>query len=119
MLTHRPIPDELTADWVAPLRRPEIRGDMVATIKAIHNRDTLAAADALSAHPLPLLLAWAPDDRTFTIRSAQRLAQMTPGARLEQIADSRAFVPWDQPGRLAELIAEFAGASRKVGAAAR
>ena len=33
---------------------------------------------------------------------------MIPGARLETIADSRAFVPEDQPGRLAELIAGFA-----------
>jgi hypothetical protein len=32
---------------------------------------------------------------------------MIPGARLERIEHSRAFVPWDQPERLAELIPEF------------
>jgi hypothetical protein len=40
---------------------------------------------------------------------------MIPGARLEQITDSRAFVPQDQPERLAELVAAFVAGN--VGAA--
>ena len=107
MLSHRPIPDELSADWLAPMRDRAIRADMIATIKAIHKRDTLDAAARLGAHPLPLLLAWAPDDLTFPLRYAKRLAQTVPGAQLELIEDSRAFVPHDQPERLAELIAGF------------
>jgi pimeloyl-ACP methyl ester carboxylesterase len=107
MLTHRPIPDEITAAWAAPLRDPAIRADMVATLKAIDSRDTLAAAAALHERPLATLLAWAPDDLAFPLRFAERLAGMIPGARLERIADSRAFVPEDQPERLAELIASF------------
>jgi pimeloyl-ACP methyl ester carboxylesterase len=107
MLTHRPMPDELTGSWVAPLLRPEIRADMTATVKAVNKRDTLAAARALHDRPLPTLLAWAPDDRVFPIRYAERLQAMIPGARLERIADSRAFIPFDQPERLAELIGEF------------
>ena len=107
MLTHRPMPDELTGAWAAPLLRPEIRADTTATVKAVNKRDTLAAARALHDRPLPTLLAWAPDDRVFPIRFAERLQAMIPGARLERIADSRAFVPFDQPERLAELIGEF------------
>ena len=80
---------------------------MIATLKAIDKRDTLAAAERLHERPLPMLLAWAPDDLMFPIRFATRLAAMIPGARVEQIADSRAFVPEDQPERLAELIAAF------------
>jgi pimeloyl-ACP methyl ester carboxylesterase len=118
MLSRRPIPDELTGAWSAPLRRPEIRADTTATLKAIHKRETLAAAAAMSARPLPVLLAWAPEDLIFPVRYAERLARMIPGARLERIADSRAFVPWDQPGRLGELIAEFADVTREAGAAA-
>jgi pimeloyl-ACP methyl ester carboxylesterase len=53
------------------------------------------------------LLAWAPEDLTFPVRFAERLAATIPGARLELIPDSRAFVPYDQPRRLAELITEF------------
>ena len=107
MLTHRPIPDELTASWVAPLGERAVRADMLATLKAIDNADTLAAARTLGARPLPLLLAWAPDDLTFPVRYAKRLAAMVPGTQLELIADSRAFVPFDQPQRLAEVIYDF------------
>lgn len=107
MLTHRPIADELTGSWLAPIRRPEICADMTATLRAIDRRDTLRAADVLSERPLPLLLAWAPDDRIFPIKFATRLQTKIPGARLERIADSRAFVPLDQPNRLADLVAEF------------
>ncbi len=107
MLSHTPLPDELTADWLAPLRQRDVRADVLATLKAIDRRDTLDAAQRLAEHPLPTLLAWAPDDLMFSLRFAERLAAMIPGARLEQIADSRAFVPQDQPQRLAELIAAF------------
>jgi pimeloyl-ACP methyl ester carboxylesterase len=107
MLTHRPLPDELTAAWVAPLREKAIRADMVATLKAIDKRDTLAAAERLHEHPLPTLLAWAPDDLMFPLRFATRLAAMIPGARLQQIPDSRAFVPEDQPELLSQLIEAF------------
>jgi pimeloyl-ACP methyl ester carboxylesterase len=107
MLTTRALPDELTAAWSAPLAEGPIRADVVATIKAIDKRDTLAAARRLHERPLPTLLAWAPDDLTFQLRFAERLAATIPGARLELIPGSRAFVPYDQPERLAELIAQF------------
>lgn len=107
MLSHKPLPDELTAAWVAPMRDRAVRRDMVATLKAIDRRDTLGAAERLHEHPLPLLLAWAPDDLMFPLRFATRLAAMVPGARLEQIPESRAFVPEDQPELLAELVDEF------------
>jgi len=107
MLSHTAIPDELTARWATPLRQAPIRADVVATLKAIDPRDTIAAAQALSERPLPLLLAWAPDDLAFPLRLAERLAGMIPGARLEQIERSRAFVPIDQPARLAELVDGF------------
>ncbi len=107
MLSHQPIPDELTAAWVAPLGERAVRADVVATIKAINNHDTLGAAARLHERPLPTLLAWATDDLTFPLRFAERLAAIIPGARLEQIPNSRAFVPEDQPERLTELIARF------------
>ncbi len=107
MLTHEPIPDELTGAWTEPVGDAAVRADMVATLKAIDNRDTLGAAARLGEHPLPLLLAWAPDDMMFPLRFAKRLAEMVPGARLEQIPHSRAFVPEDQPERLAALVEDF------------
>ena len=109
MLSRRRIPDDLTAAWVAPLRRRAVRADVLATLKAIDARDTLRAAEQLHERPLPTLLAWAPEDLTFPLRFAERLAAMIPGARLEQIPDSRAFIPEDQPERLAQLIGAFVG----------
>jgi len=114
MLSHKPIPDELTASWLAPLRERGPRADMLATLRAIDRRDTLAAAERLRERPLPTLLAWAPDDLMFPLRYAERLAAMIPGARLERIADSRAFVPEDQPERLAALVAAFVRESADV-----
>jgi pimeloyl-ACP methyl ester carboxylesterase len=119
MLTHQPIPDDVTAAWAAPLRRPEIRADMVATLKAIDRRDTLRAAEVLREQPLPTLLAWAPDDMMFPIRFAERLQAMIPGARLERIDSSRAFVPEDQPERLAEVVTEFLASERLVQSSSR
>jgi pimeloyl-ACP methyl ester carboxylesterase len=107
MLSHTRLPDELTAEWTAPLRDPAVRADLVETLRAIDSRDTIAAAEQLRESELRVLLAWAVDDRMFPLRFAERLAAMIPGARIAQIADSRAFVPEDQPERLAELIAGF------------
>jgi pimeloyl-ACP methyl ester carboxylesterase len=118
MLSHTPLPDELTAAWTAPLRDRAVRRDVVATLKAIDRRDTLAAAERLHEHPLPMLLAWAPDDLMFPLRFATRLAAMVPGARLQQIPESRAFVPEDQPELLAELIDAFVEERLPVGTSA-
>jgi pimeloyl-ACP methyl ester carboxylesterase len=117
MLSHKRIPDELTASWLAPLREHAIRADARATLKAIDNRDTLAAAGRLGERPLPTLLAWGPDDRMFPLRFAERLAAMIPGARVHQIPHSRAFVPEDQPVLLAETVASYlAELEQSVGA---
>jgi pimeloyl-ACP methyl ester carboxylesterase len=89
---------------------------VLAILKAIDKRDTLSAAEQLREQPLPLLLAWAPDDLVFPLRFAERLAAMVPGARVEQIADSRAFIPEDQPERLAALIAGFVAEQAMRGA---
>jgi pimeloyl-ACP methyl ester carboxylesterase len=107
MLSHKRIPDELTASWLAPLRERAIRADARATLKAIDKRDTLAAASRLRERPLPMLLAWGCDDRMFPLRFAERLAAMVPGARVQEIPNSRAFVPEDQPALLAEIVASF------------
>ena len=61
-----------------------------------------------------MLLAWAPEDRFFKLRYAERLAEAFPDARLELIDDSYTFVPVDQPQRTAELIAAFAREPAKV-----
>jgi pimeloyl-ACP methyl ester carboxylesterase len=72
-------------------------------------RHTLAAAKKLQTSDLPLRLLWAPGDKFFPISYAERLASEVPNAQLIQIPDAKTFVPLDQPQRVADGIAEFAG----------
>ena len=64
-------------------------------------------AARLAEFDRPVLLAWAPRDPFFPIEDARRLAATFPDARIAEIPDARAFVSWDQPDRLAELLHEF------------
>jgi pimeloyl-ACP methyl ester carboxylesterase len=101
--------DALTDSWLAPARSSAaIRREVAAILKGISNRHTLEAAGRFGEFTKPVLIAWAPEDRFFKFRFAERLAHDFPDARLEKIEDSYTFVSLDQPGRTAELIAEFA-----------
>jgi pimeloyl-ACP methyl ester carboxylesterase len=75
----------------------------------MHKRYTLEAAEKLRGSELPTLLAWAPGDRFFPISYAQRLAGEMPNAKIVEIPGASTFVSLDQPQRLAEEIAGFAG----------
>jgi pimeloyl-ACP methyl ester carboxylesterase len=101
--------DDLTRSWIEPaLNDKTIRRQLAAVLTAIDKRYTLQAAERFGEFTKPVLLAWAPEDRFFKLRYAERLQQAFPDARLELIEDSYTFVPIDQPQRTAELIAAFA-----------
>ena len=101
--------DALTASWIAPaLASAGIRRDLASFLRQISNRYTLAAAERFGEFTKPVLIAWAPEDRFFKLRYAERLAADFPNARLELIEDSYTFAPIDQPERTTELIAAFA-----------
>jgi pimeloyl-ACP methyl ester carboxylesterase len=101
--------DELTAAWLEPVRTSRaIRREVASILKGISPRYTLEAAERFAEFKKPVLIAWAPEDRFFKLRYAERLAAAFPDARLELIEDSYTFVSLDQPERTAELIAAFA-----------
>jgi pimeloyl-ACP methyl ester carboxylesterase len=107
----KPIPPDLIESWVAPsLTDRAVRHDLRKLMTGMHRRYTLEAAERLRGSDLPLLLSWAPGDRYFPMKYAERLASEVPGARIVQIPDSRTFVPIDQPRRLADEIAGFVAA---------
>ncbi|HEY2217324.1 MAG TPA: alpha/beta fold hydrolase, partial [Solirubrobacteraceae bacterium] len=109
------IDDEMSDSWLAPaLSSAAIRNDAAAVLKGISNRYTLDAAERFGEFEKPVLLAWAPEDRFFKLRFAERLAGAIPNARLELIEDSYTFAPLDQPARTAELIAAFASEATTV-----
>jgi len=110
--TKDPVPPELIASWMEPSAHDtDIRRDLKKMTAGMSKRHTLAAAEKLRGSELPILLAWAPDDRFFPISYAERLAGETGNARLVEIPDAKTFVPLDQPQRLADEIAAFAGSS--------
>jgi pimeloyl-ACP methyl ester carboxylesterase len=114
-------PDRDVVDgWVrAFLADRGVRRDAMKVLRGISKSQTLEAAERLRSFDRPVLLAWAPEDRFFKFKYAQRLASDIPGARLEQIADSYTFVSEDQPERTAELIAAFAGERRAAAESAQ
>jgi pimeloyl-ACP methyl ester carboxylesterase len=104
------IPAEVIESYLRPCcASRRIRSDTKRFIAGVHNRYTMAAAEALTAFDKPVLLVRAQDDRIFPDRLFDRLAQTLPDARLVTVADSYTFVSEDQPAELAELIVEFAG----------
>ncbi len=109
--TKKPIPPELIASWMAPaLHDPGVKRDTKKVTVGMNKRYTLEAAEKLRNSELPILLTWAPGDRLFPLKYAERLAGEVPNARIVQIPDAATFVPLDQPQRVADEIAGFVGA---------
>lgn len=106
--TKAPLPAELIRSWMEPgMKDPAVRRDLQKVTAGMNKRYTLEAAEKLRSVELPILLAWAPGDRFFPLKYAERLASEAPNARIEQIPDANTFVSVDQPQRLAEEIAHF------------
>jgi pimeloyl-ACP methyl ester carboxylesterase len=104
------IPDELIASWMEPgMKGSEVRRDLKKVTVGMNKRYTLEAAQKLRDSQLPILLTWARGDKYFPISYAERLASEAGNARIVEIPDSKTFVPIDQPQRLSEEIATFAG----------
>jgi pimeloyl-ACP methyl ester carboxylesterase len=108
-LSKRPLDAERSDAFMRPvLTSSEIRRELAAILRGIDARYTEGAAKRFGEFGRPVLLAWAPEDRFFKLRYAERLRAAFPDATLERIEDSYTFVPIDQPARTAELIAAFA-----------
>lgn len=108
-LTVRPIDPAAMRSYTRPLAtNAAVRRDFAKLVRAISKKYTLQAAEELGRFDQPALVAWGLDDRLFPLAHAHRLARLLPNATLETIDDAGAFVPEDQPRRLAALVAEFA-----------
>lgn len=110
--TKTPIPADLVASWMRPSTSDRaIFRDLKKVTVGMNKRYTLEAAEKLRNSDLPLLLTWAPGDKYFPLKYAERLAGEVPDSRLVQIPDACTFVPLDQPRRLADEIAGFVSGS--------
>ena len=86
-----------------------VRQDTAKVLRGISSHYTIAAAEKLRDFGNPTLLVWAKEDRVFPVEHAHRMAEILPNARVELIDDSYAFVPEDQPLKLAEAMKGFLG----------
>jgi pimeloyl-ACP methyl ester carboxylesterase len=104
----RPIEHQAMESYTQPLRtNAAVRRDFAALVRAISPRYTLQAAERLPAFEEPALVVWSLDDRLFPLAHGHRLARLLPQGRIEVTAHAGAFIPEDQPDRLAELVAAF------------
>ena len=107
-LVKRPIDRQAEDSYLlAGMTIPGIERDLKRVVKGLDMRYTNEAADRLGEFDKPALIGWSREDRFFKPTHAQRVAQDLPNARLEWIENARSLSPEDQPGRLAELIANF------------
>jgi pimeloyl-ACP methyl ester carboxylesterase len=113
LLVRGRLPRDIAESYLGPVRRSAaVRRDVAAFTRRIDSRDTVAAGARLREYGRPVLIAWADSDRGFPRSYARRLAEaFGADARLTFVRDSYAFVPEDQPEVLADLIADFAGAT--------
>jgi pimeloyl-ACP methyl ester carboxylesterase len=107
-LTVRPIDRWAMDSYTRPLRtNSAVRRDFAALVRAISSRYTMEAAQRLPTFDKPALVVWSLDDRLFPLAHGHRLAKLLPQGRLEVIDAAGAFIPEDQPERLAALIDGF------------
>jgi pimeloyl-ACP methyl ester carboxylesterase len=117
-LTKRPIPDDVMDGWtLRALQDPGIMADLRKALAGLSPDVLLDNSPKLTSFDKPVLLVWSREDKFFKIENAHRLAAVFPNARVEELTDAYAFVSWDQPDRVAELVGAFAGqAAGKVAA---
>jgi pimeloyl-ACP methyl ester carboxylesterase len=91
-----------------PLADAGVRRDLRETMKHAKPRYTLRAARKLRELRIPALIVWQRSPSpVFPKAHGRRLARVIPDARFEEVAETLAFIPEDQPERLAQLLAEF------------
>ena len=110
-MTKRGVPDDLMREWLAPLKRPEIRRDFRKYILDVRQgrRDMRAATPALARFDRPVLVVWDEEGRMMPNEEGRKLADAFPDSRLIELPDCRTLIPEDQPVALAAAIREFAG----------
>jgi pimeloyl-ACP methyl ester carboxylesterase len=103
------VPDELMAEWMAPLARSEIRRDFrkYAGDAMKGKRDLLAASDSLGSFTGPVLVVWDSEGPMMPNAHGPRLAQAFPNGRLVELSDCYTLIPEDQPQALGDCMLEF------------
>lgn len=115
-VTRRPMPREIMRSFTAPIRQhADVRRDFRRMLRAVDTKYTFAAADGLRNFDKPALVLWAENDKIFPRDHGRRLAQLLPRGEFELIANSRTFIPEEQPERLADRLSAWLNQSSTDG----
>jgi pimeloyl-ACP methyl ester carboxylesterase len=107
-VTQRPIEPAIMRSFTMPIRNDAgVRRDLQRLLLAVDTRYTFEAAEALRRFDKPALVLWADGDKIFPREHGRRLAELLPQGRFDLIADSRTFIPEDQPARLVDALRGF------------
>jgi pimeloyl-ACP methyl ester carboxylesterase len=116
-VTQKPIDPAIMRSYTTPIRtQAGVRDDLARLLRAVDTRYTFEAAESLRGFDKPALVLWADGDKIFPREHGRRLAELLPQARFDLIADSRTFIPEDQPERLASTVRDFLAERRPAAA---
>jgi pimeloyl-ACP methyl ester carboxylesterase len=106
--TRMPIDETIMRSYTTPVRENAgVRRDLARLLRAVDTRYTYEAAESLRGFDKPALVLWAEGDKLFPRKHGRRLAEILPQGRFDTIADSRTFIPEEQPDRLASIVHDF------------
>jgi pimeloyl-ACP methyl ester carboxylesterase len=109
--TRKPIDPAIMRSYTGSIRRVRgVRRDLERLLRAVDTRYTYEAAQALPSFDKPALVVWGEDDKLFPRAHGRRLAELLPQGRFDLVADSRTFIPEEQPERLTAMIRDFLAA---------
>jgi pimeloyl-ACP methyl ester carboxylesterase len=110
-MTKKGVPDELMREWLAPLKRREIRRDLRKYAGDALNgkRAMRAATPLLEGFNRPVLVVWDREGRMMPNEEGRRLAGSFLDAQLVELSDCYTLIPEDQPSQLAAAIDAFVG----------
>ncbi|WP_156251723.1 alpha/beta fold hydrolase [Pseudactinotalea terrae] len=105
MLKH-PVPAAVMDRWFEPARLDRaIRRDLRTFAGSTPSRDQLRdLTRRLAGVTIPVLVAWASEDRLMPREHGRALAELLPQGYLVEIPDSYTVVPRDQPAALARAL---------------
>ncbi|GAA3259706.1 MULTISPECIES: alpha/beta fold hydrolase [Streptomyces] len=107
-LTKRPLPDDVVARWLRPLRTdPAIRRDFRHYHTHVRRTELLEAAQGLRRFERPALVVWATEDLMMPREHGRLLAELLPRGRLVELRNTRTLIAEDRPQRLASLLRWF------------
>ncbi len=108
-MSRRPIPDAVLDRWFTPsLRDPAVRRDLrTFALSTPSTHDLSDLTERLRRVDLPVLVAWATEDKLMPREHGPRLAELFTKGELVEIEDSYTLIPEDQPAVLAAELQRF------------